>query len=63
MNSATATVIDLEAYRARKRERETAPANTPPQLPALVPSMGWMPVWIVPVFYMVGAMPAGAASG
>jgi hypothetical protein len=66
MNTATATakVVDFEAYRARKErsERESA-ASKVPAFSAMPFPVAWMPVWVVPVFYVVGGLSAGAAYG
>ena len=65
MQTASATVIDFEAYRARKekRQREAAAGNFPTGLFAPSMPVAWMPVWFVPVYYPVGAMAASTASG
>ncbi len=64
MSSAGATVIDFAAYRERKLKREREVAAVPigaPSFPA--GPIAWMPVFLVPVFYMVGGLSAGAAYG
>jgi hypothetical protein len=64
MKTAAATVIDFEAYRARKlqQQREAAGGPLPGNFFPAGP-IAWMPVWFVPVYYPVGALSAGTASG
>lgn len=64
MQTTSATVIDFEAYRARKlkKEREIVGSNAAGLFPAPT-AIAWMPVWFVPVYYPVGGLSAGTASG
>jgi hypothetical protein len=64
MDSAAPTVVDFEAYRARKLKRERAtPQTDAPHFLAMPAPIAWMPVWVVPVFYMVGGLSADVARG
>ena len=60
MTDAGARVIDLESYRRVRvaRGRTTEPSTTASNAPAA--PLAWIPVWVMPVFFIV-ASPAAVA--
>ena len=58
MQSASAQVIDLQAYERAERRANAAAAEQRNE--AVVIQVAWIPVWFMPVFFL-GASPASFA--
>jgi hypothetical protein len=60
MQTASAQVIDLQAYRSERAARRTNAAAAEQVNTAVSMQVAWIPVWFMPVFFF-GASPASFA--
>ena len=59
VQTASAQVIDLQAYRSDRAARRSNAAATESRDGAMAMQIAWIPVWFMPVFFL-GALPASS---